>query len=82
MAPIKYYKIVIKLFILSSLSINCGYCAYGGHDLFTSLAQLKVLWHNELEVVQLMKNIQTDNKNLTIAIKRYESHIINLMPIS
>jgi len=31
--------------------------AFGGHDLFTSLAQLEVLWHNEREVVKDMQNI-------------------------
>ena len=29
---------------------------YGGHDLFTSLAQLEVLWHNDREVVQKMED--------------------------
>lgn len=29
----------------------------GGHDLFTSLAQLEVLWHNEIKVVSLMERI-------------------------
>ena len=28
----------------------------GGHDLFTSLAQLEVLWRNEMEVIQIMEN--------------------------
>ena len=30
---------------------------WGGHDLFTSLAQLEVLWHNEIKVVGLMEKI-------------------------
>jgi hypothetical protein len=30
---------------------------FGGHDLFTSLAQLEVLWKNEREVVEDMKDI-------------------------
>ena len=29
----------------------------GGHDLFTSLAQLEVLWHNELKIVSLMERM-------------------------
>ena len=28
---------------------------YGGQDLFTSLAQLEVLWHNEIKVVKQME---------------------------
>ena len=31
--------------------------AYGGHDLFTSLDQLKELWKNELKVVDHMKEL-------------------------
>jgi len=31
--------------------------AFGGHDLFTSLAQLEVLWHNDREVVKDMESI-------------------------
>ena len=27
----------------------------GSHDLFTSLAQLEVLWKNELEVIKVMQ---------------------------
>jgi hypothetical protein len=31
--------------------------AFGGHDLFTSLAQLEVLWHNDRQVVKDMENM-------------------------
>ena len=34
-----------------------GDSAYGGHDLFTSLDQLKELWKNELKVVDHMKEL-------------------------
>ena len=30
---------------------------FGGHDLFTSLAQLEVLWKNEIEVVKDMQSM-------------------------
>ena len=30
---------------------------YGGHDLFTSLAQLEVLWKNDINVVQQMEKL-------------------------
>ena len=29
----------------------------GGHDLFTSLAQLEILWHNEIKIVNLMEEM-------------------------
>ena len=30
---------------------------HGGQDLFTSLAQLEVLWHNDIKVVQQMEEV-------------------------
>lgn len=49
----------ISLFVIVfglSLSIpGGGEAAFGGHDLFTSLAQLEVLWHNDREVVKDME---------------------------
>ena len=33
-----------------------SYAEVGGHDLFTSLAQLEVLWRNEMKVVQVMQD--------------------------
>ena len=37
--------------------VGYGDAAYGGHDLFTSLDQLKELWKNELKVVDHMKEL-------------------------
>lgn len=34
-----------------------GEAAFGGHDLFTSLAQLQVLWQNDQEVVKDMEKM-------------------------
>ena len=40
----------------------------GGHDLFTSLAQLEVLWFNELESIKVMEraiiNMEKATKSL------------------
>ena len=39
---------------------NCVYPVFGdvgGHDLFTSLTQLEILWHNEIKVVGLMEKM-------------------------
>lgn len=48
---------------------------YGGHDLFTSLAQLEVMWRNEREIVPKMRNVIDVNSNLTQPIKKYiEEH--------
>ena len=40
-------------------------CEIGGQDLFASLSQLEGLWHNEIQVVNLMeKIIKTPNSSL------------------
>ena len=51
------------MFILLIVALNClSVCDIpgvkgenGGQDLFTSLAQLEVLWHNDIEVVKQME---------------------------
>ena len=43
----------------------------GGHDLFTSLAQLEVLWHNEHEIIKLMENAISKMERATKALKDY-----------
>ena len=46
-------KILILLYIFNfHMKVNAD---VGGHDLFTSLAQLEVLWKNELEVIKVME---------------------------
>jgi hypothetical protein len=46
-------------------------CDFGGHDLFTSLAQLEVLWHNDRQIVKDMEALLGKNDNLTQTMKRY-----------
>ena len=45
-----------NILILLSLYIKAIVADVGGHDLFTSLAQLEVLWQNEMEMVKVMKD--------------------------
>lgn len=47
-----HYLVLVSILAISSQS----YADVGGHDLFTSLAQLEVLWQNEMEVVQVMQD--------------------------
>eukprot|EP00095_Tigriopus_kingsejongensis_P006819 maker-scaffold82_size396747-snap-gene-1.16 protein:Tk06819 transcript:maker-scaffold82_size396747-snap-gene-1.16-mRNA-1 annotation:"hypothetical protein DAPPUDRAFT_308081" len=48
---------------------------YGGHDLFTSLAQLEVLWKNDQEIVKQIADVLDVNQNLTQPLKKYiEEH--------
>ncbi len=47
----------------------------GGHDLFTSLAQLEVLWKNEMEIVPIMQEAIVKMERATKALQSYvESH--------
>ena len=41
----------------------------GGHDLFTSLAQLEVLWHNDREMVSVMEDAIGKMESATQALK-------------
>lgn len=43
------------IIFLSLLDVGFVRAAFGGHDLFTSLAQLEVLWKNDQEVVKEME---------------------------
>jgi hypothetical protein len=36
----------------------------GGHDLFASLAQLEILWHNEIDTIVVMERIATKWKDM------------------
>lgn len=47
----------------------------GGHDLFTSLAQLEVLWKNEMEIVEVMKTAIAKMEIATEAMNKYENII-------
>ncbi len=42
---------------------------FGGHDLYTSLAQLEVLWRNELDVVRQMEAKLHVNETVTKVMK-------------
>ena len=47
---------VSKILLFLILCMKTSSADVGGHDLFTSLAQLEVLWQNEMEVVKVMKD--------------------------
>ena len=47
---------VSKILLFLNLCVKVSVADVGGHDLFTSLAQLEVLWHNEMEIVKVMKD--------------------------
>ena len=51
-------KKMVKFYITFALLAFAkpSYAEVGGHDLFTSLAQLEVLWRNEMKVVQVMQD--------------------------
>ena len=53
------------IFIIILASMELSMAAFGTHDLFTSLAQLKQLWINERTVISdlenLIKKLETSN---------------------
>ena len=62
MALIKKFQITSVMSLLNLLlTLNIQWdivkAEYGGHDLFTSLAQLEVLWQNDINVVQQMEKL-------------------------
>ena len=54
-------------FILSLITIVKSHV--GGHDLFTSLAQLEVLWFNELETIKVMERAIINMEKATKSLK-------------
>ena len=55
-------------FILSLITIVKSHV--GGHDLFTSLAQLEVLWFNELETIKVMERAIINMEKATKLLKK------------
>ena len=51
------YICVISLLLFKYNGVYQVRGEVGGQDLFTSLAQLEVLWHNEIKVVNLMERM-------------------------
>lgn len=68
----KMDKPSVILVVVLGLSLVEVRADFGGHDLFTSLAQLEVLWHNERTVVEDMKQMieANENENVTKALKK------------
>ena len=61
-------KILVVFVILITLTLGAN-ATVGGHDLFTSLAQLEVLWKNEMQVVNVMENAIEKMEKATNALK-------------
>ena len=55
-------------FILSLITIVKSHV--GGHDLFTSLAQLEVLWYNEIEIIKVMERAITNMEKATKSLQK------------
>ena len=50
-----FILLIVALNCLSLYDIPVVKGEHGGQDLFTSLAQLEVLWHNDIKVVKQME---------------------------
>ena len=60
MIELRRIQLIIFIFVLNCLSLfdvqwKAVKAELGGHDLFTSLAQLEVLWQNDIKVVAQME---------------------------
>ena len=64
-------QIVLASFVILAVSCLPTNASVGGHDLFTSLAQLEVLWKNEMKVVDLMENAIKKMESASNALKEY-----------
>ena len=65
---------ILKWYIVLILTlhqrVHYANCAFGGHDLFTSLSQLEVLWRNEHEIVRKMEDAMGLDENVTKAMQK------------
>merc|ERR1712223_297310 len=62
---------IVLTFLILAVSCLPTNASVGGHDLFTSLAQLEVLWTNEMKVVDLMENAIKKMESASNALKGY-----------
>ena len=74
---------------ISAADIDHGSNGIGGHDLYTSLAQLETLWRNEINVVKIMEELSQKLENNINIMKDYiasthhhqqelhQSHVMN-----
>ena len=51
----KIMQFVVACILIATLSLPVN-ASVGGHDLFTSLAQLEVLWKNEMQIINTMED--------------------------
>ena len=60
----------IVLILTLCQKVDYANSAFGGHDLFTSLSQLEVLWWNEHDIVRKMEDAMGLDENLTKAMQK------------
>ena len=60
-----YLPLIILLPIVNIVKSDVG-----GHDLFTSLAQLEVLWYNEIEIIKVMERAITNMEKATKSLQK------------
>ena len=48
-------QFVVACILIATFSLPVN-ASVGGHDLFTSLAQLEVLWKNEMQIINTMED--------------------------
>ena len=57
-------------FLCLTLILGQAFGKFGGHDLFSSLGSLKVLWKNERETVEAMKSVISNLDDIKADLER------------
>jgi len=82
-------QLIIFIFVMNCLSLfdlqwKTVKAEHGGHDLFTSLAQLEVLWQNDIKVVAQMeesiRKMEKTIKTFKSYVKHHKIHQLNQTP--
>jgi len=75
---------MLKVFMFLLLNIVITKSEHGRQDLFSSLAQLEALWHNDIEVVQHMKEaiakMEIALATLKVYVQQHHKHGLNQTP--
>ena len=63
--------------IILTLNLNYSLAKYGGNDIFTSLQAMKVLWEDDIELVNKLETIVQNMKEVIPHMERYGQLVHN-----
>ena len=59
---------ILSLFVVADIGLYRALGDVGGHTLFAAMSQLKDLWHNEIIIAQILKNMVTKCENSPMSV--------------